>query len=455
MRFRLRPAVIGLLLLPLVGCTDRDSGILQPAPPNDDPVVFQDDFGSGVRFEAFAGSNLDALVGVDTAVRYNGTASLKVNIPPAGDWAGGAFPTDVSRDLSGYDALTFWARASRAATLNVVGLGNDNTGTSLYDANSGDYEITTDWQKFVVPIPRAARLTDEKGLFYFAEEDETTGYELWFDDVRFEALGIITNPRPVLGGDEVETFVGAPLALSAETTFDVSGTDRTVFHSPWYFDFTSSDPSVIAVTEGGVNVVGVGTTLLTAQLGPVPAEGELTVTVSGAPTEAAPTPPQAAADVIALFSDAYTAVPVDRFSADWDYANVLDFSVAGNPVKVFEFFQTNWNGTAIEFVTPTIDASAMTHFHMDVWIPDDTSFRIKIVDFGEDNVFGGMNDTEHELTLSAASTPALVAGEWVSLDIPLTDFTGLTARENLAQIILSGPIATLSTVFVDNLYFHR
>ncbi|MCB0314833.1 MAG: hypothetical protein KDH84_16510, partial [Calditrichaeota bacterium] len=38
------------------------------------------------------------------------------------------------------------------------------------------------------------------------------------------------------------------------------------------------------------------------------------------------------------------------------------------------------------------------------------------------------------------------------LDIPLADFTGLTSRAHLAQLVLSGD---LSTVYVDNVYFRR
>ena len=40
----------------------------------------------------------------------------------------------------------------------------------------------------------------------------------------------------------------------------------------------------------------------------------------------------------------------------------------------------------------------------------------------------------------------------VSLDLPLSSFTGLTARAHVAQLVLS---SDTSTVFVDNLYFHK
>ncbi len=455
MRWMSRNAVLGLLFLPALGCTDRDSGILLPAPANDDPIVFDDNFGAAVRFEAFAGSRLDALVGVDATVAYSGTASLKVNVPAIGEYAGGAFPTDIARDLTGYNALTFWARASRDVNLNTIGYGNDNTGNSLYEASSDNFALTTNWTKFIVPIPNPDRLAIEKGLFFFAEADETTGYELWFDEIRFENVTGVSNERPILTTDTIDSFVGAPLSLGGQTTFEVDGEDRTVVHSARYFEISSSNEDVATVDAAGiVELVGTGDAVLTASLKGIPATGEVTLSVSGAPTAPAPVPSQAAADVVSLFSGPYPDVTVERFSTDWDWADVLDFSISGDAVKVFQFQQFSWNGTAIEFTAPTVDVSDMTHFHMDVWVPNDTSLRVKLVDFGPNGVFGG-DDAEHELTFNAGSTPPLTSGEWVSLDLPLTDFTGLVTTSNLAQLILSGETATLATLFVDNIYFYR
>ena len=46
-------------------------------------------------------------------------------------------------------------------------------------------------------------------------------------------------------------------------------------------------------------------------------------------------------------------------------------------------------------------------------------------------------------------------GEWVSLDIPLTDFVGLTTKANMSQYIYSGDTSGAITVHVDNVYFHK
>lgn len=170
-----------------------------------------------------------------------------------------------------------------------------------------------------------------------------------------------------------------------------------------------------------------------------------------APTQPAPTPTFAQNIVISLFSDAYTNVPVDTWSASWDMADVLDMTIQGNAVKRY----TNLTYAGIEFTSNTIDATAMTHFHMDIWTPDPTAlpavFKIKLVDFGANGVWSGGDDVEHELTFDANSTPPLVSGNWISYDIPLTAFAGLTTRQHLAQLIISGDP---NTVYVDNVYFH-
>ena len=58
----------------------------------------------------------------------------------------------------------------------------------------------------------------------------------------------------------------------------------------------------------------------------------------------------------------------------------------------------------------------------------------------------------HSFSEEQTTTPALATGEWVSFDLPLADFTGLTTTGAIAQLILSGDP---NTVYVDNVYFYR
>lgn len=450
--------VIAAIVL-VAGC-GRDTDTLDPAPISTDPVVFTDGFGQGVDFQAFLNSKVDA-VQMTTEIRYSGTTALEVTVPgpddPTGWFAGGAFVANVPRDFSGYDALTFWARASKGtATLNVAGIANDNTGNSLYEASVNDIPLTTTWAKYIVPIPLPAKLAMERGLFFFAEgyEADNESYQIWFDDVVFEKTGLVSNPRPALAPGTASAFVGGTVEISGtRTTFDVDGSDVTVEHLPGYFSFASSNDTVAQVTGGDIVVVGPGTATITAALGNVPATGAVTVTANPAPTAPAPAPTVPEADVISLFSDVYDDVTVDSWSADWpDMADVADFAIGGDPVKAY----TNLIYAGILFETAPIDASGMDFFHLDIWAPPGTSqFKVKLVDFGEDGLYGGAPDSEKELTFTGATSPAFTGGEWVGLDIPLADFmgaSGLQSREHLAQLVISGADIT---AFIDNVYFYR
>jgi hypothetical protein len=86
-----------------------------------------------------------------------------------------------------------------------------------------------------------------------------------------------------------------------------------------------------------------------------------------------------------------------------------------------------------------------------VYSADFTEFRIKLVDFGPNGVYEtGGDNVEHEIKITAPAQ-----GSWVSLDIPLTDFTGLTTRAHIAQLIYSGNPSGSHTVYIDNVYFHK
>lgn len=421
-----------------------------PVPPN---IVFDDGFATGVDFQAFAGSKVDA-VGTDDVEKYAGTSSLKIMVPgpgdPSGGYAGGAFTIVMPRNLTTFNCLTFWTKSSKATVLDIAGLGNDNTGTSKYEASRVNIPVSTTWTKVIIPIPLAARLTVERGLFFFAEGPEGgVSHTLWFDEVKFETLATITNPRPTMTTQTVEAIVNAIInPAGTRVTFNVDGTDRVVQHQPGYFTFASSNGAAVSVMNDVVRAVGLGTSVITARLGNVDATGALTVNVTGSPTAAAPTPAVAGSNVISLFSNPYTNVTVDSWSTNWDFADVSDLKISGNDTKLYSI-----NGyAAIEFTSQPINATTMTHFHMDVWVPAGTIFKVKLVDFGQDGLFEGAPDSEHELILNAGSTPPLSIGSWVSLEIPMASFTGLAERAHLAQMILSGDIRT---VYVDNVYFHR
>ena len=164
------------------------------------------------------------------------------------------------------------------------------------------------------------------------------------------------------------------------------------------------------------------------------------------PPAPAPTPTLDPANVVSLFSDAYTNVPVDTWKTSWSLADFEEVDIMGSATLKY----SNLNFVGAETIASQIDITSMTHFHVDIWTPDAQTYRIKIVDFGPDGGFDGGDDTEHELIYE---NPA--QGEWISLDIPLTDFAGLTTQEHISQLIFSGLPSGAITLFIDNVYFHN
>jgi len=453
--------VVLLAVLVAVGC-GRDN-LTNPAQAPKDPIVFDDTFGNAVDYQAFMGSKTDA-VQIDATTAYEGDASLVVTVPGPGStegtFAGGAFTTYNARDLSSYNALTFYAKSSINSTLDIVGIANDNTGTSLYQSSREAIPLSTDWTRVVIPIPNPSKLTNEGGLFWFAEGyEDNQGFEVWFDEVIFETVDTISNPRPVMDTKTVSVLEGGEAEITGtQVTFDVGREDVVVDCFPACFDYVSSDETVAIVEDGTIQAVGGGTAVISALLDTVDVDGDVTVEVIGSPDGAAPVPTVPEADVISLFSEVYDDEPVASWRTDWSSGtvSVADFQVEGDSTKLytnspFQFWYAGIElASVIDVATP-----GMTHFHVDLWAPSGGSFKIKLVDFGEDGEFGGAPDSEGELMFTGGTTPPFVSGEWSSLDIPLADFAGagLLSSEHFAQIVISS--SDVMTVVVDNVYFHR
>lgn len=466
-------AAAAAALLGIAGC-ERDTSGLGPAPFDTNPVVFSDVF-DGIDYEAFLDTKLDAL-DIDTEERYRGEASIKITVPdpgdPSGAYAGGAITANMPRDLSQYNALAFWAKASMAATLNVAGYGNDNTGTSKYvgavavdDYGSGGLELTTTWQRYIIPIPRTGRLVPERGLFFFAEGPEKgTGYNIWFDEIEFVNVDAVSNPRPIMRQDDVSAITGVRVNVGGtETAFDVTvpkpATIR-VYHSPGYFTFLSSDSNVAMPGEGVIRVVGGGTADITAKLDTVIVAGRFTISALDPPSDPAPEPTIPAENVVSIFSNAYNNRPVDTFSPDWgsvEVADVSDLRIAGDAVKVYRFPKATTPGV-IEFANPTLDATSMTHIHIDIWAPEGTFFGLGLTDFGADGVYNDPPPGDDSQKIIPIVPPELVFEQWVSFDIPLADFMVpggigiLNERAHLSQIILRSDSPQL---IVDNIFFYK
>jgi hypothetical protein len=453
--------VVALLSLTNFSCERNmaDDATLSTFSKNGD--VFIDTFSAGLGYGAFGGSKYTAFT-VDTDVKYLGTASMRFDVPsvgdPSGAYAGGVFIDGSGRNLTEFDALTFWVKGSQAATLNEVGFGTD-FGLNKYNVRMQNVPIDTNWKKIIIPLPDASKLIQEKGMFWYSEGAENNlGYTFWIDNVKYEKLGTIAHGQAsIMNGTNASetTFVGVTSKVDGViATFNMpNGINQSVTISPAYLNFTSSNPTVASVDSSGVvTSLSAGTSIITATFNGIPTTGKLTINCVGVFSHS-PVPTLNQANVISIFSNAYTNVPVNYYNgywAPWQTTLSNDFSVQGDNVLNYTVF----NFVGIEFSNPTINANSMTHFHLDAYIPGAIApgrqLRVVLVDFGANGIYGGGDDTRHSTTYTA---PFLVSQNWMSIEIPFSAMPGLLSRSHLAQIILEG--GDNSVIYADNIYLHN
>ncbi|MGY8867284.1 MAG: hypothetical protein ACKVJK_16935, partial [Methylophagaceae bacterium] len=155
-----------------------------------------------------------------------------------------------------------------------------------------------------------------------------------------------------------------------------------------------------------------------------------------APAVAAPTPTQAAEDVMSILSTHYTAgVVISEVNPGWGQQTILtEVELNGDPL--WKMSNLNYQGQNLA----TTDISTMEYVHVDVWSESGEAFNFFLLDAGSPEV-------------SQAITPT-AGGAWHSVDIPLADYDAVRelVRTNLVQLKWDG---TVSLMYIGNLYFWK
>ncbi len=453
-----------LLTAPL-GCTRElsDDAVLPTFPNTAD--IFTDNFiGLGSDFYLpFADAKPDVF-SVDMTQGYASNSSVRIDVPndtdPSGTYAGAIFRVDgVGRNLTGFDALTFYVKASTGTLLGDVGFGIDYLGDknriSIQNVN-----VSTNWTKVIIPIPDPSILLSERGVFWFAAGTQGTngsGYALWFDEIKFEKLGNVGNPTSkIMGGlaTTVNTFVGASVNVTGiNHVFNlVNGQDVQVNSTSTYCDFFSSDTSIATVNdEGVVSVLAQGTAEITATVKGTAATGKLII-VSKGDLPGAPVPTRPQVDVRSIFSDAYVDATVSNFTPGFGGSTTVTEVLNTGSGKVLQYSTNNYTG--IMFVEDPINATTLGFLHIDVYVENPaTSVGIQIRDIGankiiETDVNTGNplgDDKDFRTTLTGFQT-----GVWKSFEIPLGGNI-VNQKGNIGAIIVTGG----PNFIMDNIYFYR
>ncbi|MEQ8927156.1 MAG: hypothetical protein RLO81_15150 [Fulvivirga sp.] len=473
---------LALFILTISGCEREPSEDVRFATFSKTGDIFTDTFiglGSNFYFPFVGDGAKPDVFSVDESEAYQGEASIRIDVPnatdPSGNFAGASFVIDgTGRNLTDFDALTFWAKGSQAGILGEVGFGLE------YRAAASNVQLSTSWQQYIIPIPDPSVLIEERNVFEFSAggidpdgvpNGNEVGWTFWIDELRFEKLGTIAQPRPsILEGQDIETetFIGVTLELGPFTeTFNLgTGQDLTVSVAPRYFDFHSSDPEVARVNElGQVTNLKRGNAVITAEINGIEAFGSIALNVVGnIPVPDTP-PARDPANVVSIYSDAYASVSgfqpaVFNGPGAGGPIDIAVIDIAGNPALAYsniDFVGLGWDGT--------VDVSGMSFLHLDVQVTqefDPTAVLVvEIIDFGPDNTdtgLGGSDDTAGGFNVLGSE---LEEGAWIGIDIPLDAFTqgtggggaGSPNLSNVARVVfVQGGI---TDIFVDNIYFYK
>lgn len=444
--------------------TDTGTGFTSPAltinvnAPAVTSAVFQNNYASGVTFLGFDGANSTPVMSVDSSTTNPAnslTASLKIVVPAsnADGYVGGMFVAAQPKNLSTFNALTFWAKTNGPTTTSFkVGIGQDGSATSsAYQAEVIGFSINSTWQKFVIPMPNPSQFSANAGLFYFADGDNN--YTVWLNNIQYETLSPAPVPTSAVG-----TFAPVSLAVGATSTSmsSVNGSaPNTVGFSGlpsgfennvgwgWY-TLTSSNPSVATVDKTGlITGVSAGTSNITAKLGSISVSGSTAVTVTAAPsgptapTVAAPTPAHSV--LFSVLTNSAADLPGTNLCPNWGQATQCVLTTVGG-IETEGYSLLNYEGIALGSNT---NVTTATHIHLDLWTPNITSLGINLISPGP--VQFQVNST---LNLATTAT-----GGWNSIDIPLSSFTGVDLT-NVFQLMLVGATPTSGgTIYVQNIYF--
>jgi hypothetical protein len=427
--------------------------------------IFTDNFiGLGSNFYfPFADAKPDVF-SVDIKEGYNSSASVRIDVPnntdPTGTYAGAIFRVDgAGRNLTGFDALTFYVKASTGTKLGDVGYGIDYLGDK-YQVTIQNINVGTNWSKVIIPIPDPSKLVNERGVFWFAAGTQGTnglGYTLWFDEIKFEKLGTVGKPTSsMLNGQtsSVKAFIGSTISITGLTHVYnlVNGQDVSVISTAAYYNFTSSNPAVATVNEKGVvTALAIGTADITASVNGVAARGKLTIECKG-DLVGSPIPTKPQADVKSLFSDVYTNATESNFTPGFGGSTTITEILNTSTGKVAQYSNNNYTG--IMFTENRVDASTMGFLHIDAYVENAaTTIGIQIRDIGANktietdvNTGNPMGDDKDLRT----NLSGFQAGVWKSFDIPLTGAIA-SQKNNLGAIIITGG----PNFILDNIYFYK
>lgn len=319
--------------------------------------------------------------------------------------------SDVS-DMN-YVHLDYFTTDATDIRFSVISPGAENA----YNIGTELGITTGEWVSVDIPLS-AYTVPDLSAVNQFKTEGNGT---IYLDNLYFYYEEIAAGTDATLSDLTVDgtTVVGFNTAIMDYVVFIEGATVPTVVASP-----TDAAASAVVTDAGAVP----GTTTIVVTSGDASVTETYTITFAGT----APAPAQDAADVLSIYSDTYTSNN-SNLNPNWGQSTVVTEITIGVD-HILEYVNLNYQG--LEY--PSTDVTAMEYIHLDYFTTNATSLKFSVISPGQENPY----DIGSEL--------GITTGEWVSIDIPLSQYTA----PDLSQVFQFKTEGD-GTIYLDNLYYWK
>ncbi len=249
---------------------------------------------------------------------------------------------------------------------------------------------------------------------------------------------VVTIENDAAVSKQVNITAAADYALSYEVYFGESDNDEPV---------SANNGESLSYTYQEAGTYTIRVVSMSAAIATLEYQEDFVVTAIVQPLTSAPAPPNRnTEDVISIYTAAYSDVEGTNYFPDWGQggqgSSWTEFDLDGD--RMLQYINLSYQGIALADGT-SIDVSQMEYLHLDVWTSGDVSrLETSLIN----NSAGGATEAPVWSDLSA--------GEWTSIEIPISDYTdqGLTITE-IFQLKFVGDPWAAGTVFIDNIYFYK
>lgn len=340
-----------------------------------------------------------------------------------------------NQDISAMEYLhiDIWTGAGVAPNFYVI-----SSGAEIPNAISN---VAGSWQSIDIPITGITGDLNNAIQFKF-DGGNGTSHFIYVDNLYFWKNPTAVGSDATLSDLQVDDvtlagFLGNTVNYSRGYQEGIAVIPQITVATP-----TDANATVTTITQAS-SVPGTATVLVTAQDGTTTKTYTVTYEITS-PMGAAPTPPaRNAADVVSLFSDAYSNIGLSELPTSWSQTGFEAVTLDGSN-NTWRLTNCEFLGIVSDYGSGT-DLSDMEFMHIDYWNSSNTTneLLVKIV-----NTISGGEDTE--------SLGTTVTGSWQSIDIDMSLFDNgsLANRAQITQYLIdsAGPGAV---IYIDNFYFYK